>query len=138
MEPFSAEWAAALERELAVDDEDARAAGRWRASLLFVQDAEGREATERSVFLDLAHGSRRAVRQALPDDHRRAHLAVAAPPRVWRRVISGDLDPASAFVGGELRLLRGSLFALLPHLGAARALLACARRIPTPLEPLGR
>jgi len=129
VELFSAEWAVALERELTADEGYSRAAARWKGALLFVLEPTGAD-QQRSVFLDLVHGSARAVRPALPQDQRAASVAVAAPPEVWRRVMSGALEPGTALLGGHLRLVRGSLFSLLPHLEAARALLACARRIP--------
>jgi hypothetical protein len=107
---FSAEWAAALERELGADPDYRRTAATWHGSLLFLllPDAARGVPEERALFLDLDHGSTRAVRPALPDDPGRARL----------------------------RLARGSLFSLLPHLEAARRLLACAQRVgagaPTP------
>ncbi len=131
MELFSGEWAAALERELAADRDYGRIAARWRGSLLFVQEADHRGG-ERSLFLDLVNGAPRTIRPAGAEDQRAATVAVAAPSEVWRHVLSGRLEPAGALVGGQLRLVRGSMFSLLPHLAAARALLVCAQRIPLP------
>jgi putative sterol carrier protein len=128
---FTAPWAAALERELAADEAYQRAAANWSGSLLFVLEpdrARGIEA-ERRVFLDLDHGNARAVRPALPGDEREARFRLGAPAATWVEVLEGELEPATAVMSGRLRLERGSLFSLLPHLEAARRLLACARRV---------
>jgi putative sterol carrier protein len=128
---FSSDWAAALERELAGDDDFRRHAGSWRASLLLVLEADDfhgiRE--ERVLFLDLAHASGHAVRPALPGDDRAARVRVAGPAAAWLDVLGGGLDPSTALMSGRLRLERGSLFSLLPHLEAARRLFAAARRV---------
>jgi putative sterol carrier protein len=128
---FSAPWAAALERELAGDEAYRRAASGWSGSLLFVLEADPARGPgeERRLFLDLAHGSARAVRPALPDDERQARFRLAAPPATWLQLLDGGLEPAGAVLSGRLRLERGSLFSLLPHLEAARRLLACAQRV---------
>lgn len=128
---FTAPWAAVLERELAVDQDYRRAAANWSGSLLFVLEADfarGVDA-ERRLFLDLDHGLARAVRPALPGDEREARFRLAAPAAIWLQVLEGELEPAAAVMSGRLRLERGSLFSLLPHLEAARRLLACARRV---------
>jgi putative sterol carrier protein len=128
---FTAPWAAALERELAGDEAYRRAAAGWSGSLLFVLEADPARGPgeERRLFLDLAHGNARAVRPALPDDERQARFRLAAPPAAWLQILEGGLDPAGAVLSGRLRLERGSLFSLLPHLEAARRLLACAQRV---------
>jgi putative sterol carrier protein len=128
---FTAPWAEALERELAADADYRRAAAGWNGTLLFVLEADfarGIEA-ERRLFLDLDHGNARTVRPALPADEREARYRLAAPAAVWLQVLEGELEPAGAVMSGRLRLERGSLFSLLPHLEAARRLLACARRV---------
>jgi putative sterol carrier protein len=128
---FTAPWAEALERELGADADYRRAAAGWNGTLLFVLGADfarGIEA-ERRLFLDLDHGNARAIRPALPADEREARYRLAAPAAVWLQVLEGELEPAGAVMSGRLKLERGSLFSLLPHLEAARRLLACARRV---------
>ncbi len=128
---FSAEWAAALERELGADPDYRRTAASWHGSLLFLLLADPAHGVpeERALFLDLDHGSTRAVRPALPDDPGRARFHLVAPAPVWIELLEGAIEPAAALMGGRLRLARGSLFSLLPHLEAARRLLACAQRV---------
>lgn len=128
---FTAAWAAELERELTASEEYRRAAAGWKGTLLFTLEPEpdfGVPA-ERRLFLDLAHGSPRAGRPALPQDPAAASHELSAAAAVWRDLLEGRLEPGAAIMGGRLRLQRGSLFSLLPHLAAARALLACAQRV---------
>lgn len=128
---FTGPWAEALERELAVDEAYRRAAAGWSGSLLFVLEAEPARGLfePRRLFLDLAHGNARALRPALPGDDREARFHLVAPAAIWLQVLDGGLEPAPAVMSGRLRLERGSLFSLIPHLEAARRLLACARRV---------
>lgn len=130
-ELFSEVWAAALERELALDAGYRRAAANWQGSLLFAldEDASLGVAGSRVLYLDLAHGNARAVRPAIDGDERAARYRLAAPAGVWVDLLEGDLDAGSALMSGRLRLEKGSLFSLLPHLDAAKRLLAAARRV---------
>lgn len=128
---FTQPWAAALERELAASDVYRRAAAGWRGSLLFALEPDPALgfAAERLLFLDLLHGSARAIRPALPQDRSAATFALTGAAAVWLDLLDRRLEAGAALLGGKLRLTRGSLFQLLPHLAAARALLECAQRV---------
>ncbi len=134
---FSAGWATALERELTASETYRRAAAGWKGSLLFHLEPDPALGfdDERLVFLDLLHGSARAVRPALPQDRAAATFALAGPAAVWLDLLDGRLEAGTALLGGKLRLTRGSLFSLLPHLAAARALLECAQRVGSGRRP---
>ena len=130
-ELFSETWATALERELAGDAEYRSAAANWHGSLLFVleEDPSLGVAGRRVLFLDLAHGNARAVRPALDGDDRAARYRLVAPAAIWVELLEGDLEAGTALMSGKVRLEKGSLFSLLPHLDAAKRLLAAARRV---------
>lgn len=130
-ELFSHSWAAALERVLTGSDDYRRAAAGWKGTLLFTLEADPARGfpAERLLFLDLLHGSPRAIRPALPQDIGVASFALNGPAAVWLDLLEGRLEAGTALMGGKLRLTRGSLFQLLPHLAAARALLECAKRV---------
>lgn len=134
-ELFGPEWAERLERELAANEPYRAAAASWKGSLAFALQPDGTPGfpASRGLFLDLAHGSCRAARPALPGDLESASFCLSGPAAVWLRLLSGDLEPGAALMGGGLKLIRGSFFSLLPHLRAAQALLECARLVPTHL-----
>lgn len=136
-ELFSPAWAAALERELAASEVYRRAAAGWKGSLLFALEPDPALgfSTGRQLFLDLLHGSARAIRPALPEDRAAASFALAGAAAVWLDLLEGRLQAGTALMGGKLRLTRGSLFQLLPHLAAARALLECAQRVGSGRTP---
>jgi putative sterol carrier protein len=54
----------------------------------------------------------------------------------WKALMADGLDPVMAIVRGRLRLT-GSLATIIRHVNAARALVDCARAVPTtfPDEP---
>ena len=132
---FGQSWAERLERELAANEPYRAAAAAGKGSLAFSLQPDGTPGfpASRELFLDLAHGSCRAVRPALPGDVENATFCLSGPAAVWLRLLGGDLEPGAALMGGGLKLTRGSLFSLLPHLKAAQALLECARLVPTSL-----
>jgi putative sterol carrier protein len=136
-ELFGPEWAERLERELAANEPYRAAAASWKGSLAFSLQPDGTPGFEagRGLFLDLAHGSCRAARPALPGDLESATFCLSGPAAVWLRLLVGELEPGAALMGGGLKLVRGSFFSLLPHLRAAQALLECARLVPTYVPP---
>ncbi len=138
LELFGSAWAARLERELAGSERYRDAAARWRGALVFQlePDGSGGFTGRRALFLDLAHGSCRAARPALAGDLAAADFTLSAPAGVWLRLLDGEIEPGSALLGGGLKLVRGSMFSLLPHLAAAKELLECARLVPTAPEAL--
>ena len=127
---FGPAWAERLERELKSSEPFRSAAAGWKGSLVFVLEDGERGADTRAVFIDLAHGGGVRVRPALPRDLAEANFRVDGGAAAWTRLLRGDLDPAKALAGGELRLTRGSFFSLLPRLGAAKELFRCAQRVP--------
>lgn len=136
-ELFGPEWAERLERELAANEPYRAAAASWKGSLAFSLQPDGTPGfpASRGLFLDLAHGSCRAARPALPGDLESATFCLSGPAAVWLRLLAGELEPGAALMGGGLKLVRGSFFSLLPHLRAAQALLECARLVPTYVPP---
>jgi putative sterol carrier protein len=131
-ELFGSAWAERLERELTASETYRAAAASWKGSLAFVLLPDGSPGfpEKRELFLDLAHGSLRAVRPALPGDTSTATFCLQGGAATWRRLLHGDLTPGAAVMGGGLKLVRGSMFSLLPHLAAAHALFECARAVP--------
>ncbi len=131
-ELFGAAWAERLERELEASTSYRAAASSWTGSLAFVLLPDGSPgfSDRRELFLHLTHGNARSVRPALAGDTARATFCLQGPAATWRRLLTGDLEPGAAVMGGGLKLVRGSMFSLFPHLKAAQALFECARAVP--------
>ena len=120
-ELFGPEWAERLERELGTNEPYRAAAAAWKGSWRSPSCPTARPAFRPAVALsDLAHGSCRAARPALPGDIENATFCLTGPAAVWLRLLSGALEPGVALMGGGLKLTRGSLFSLLPHLEQPR------------------
>jgi putative sterol carrier protein len=50
---------------------------------------------------------------------------------VWKQVVAGALDAVVAVSMGKLKLVKGSLTTLMMQTKAAKALVQCARSVPT-------
>lgn len=82
-----------------------------------------------AVEFDLSHGTCSAVR-VLEPSAATAPFVLRASYAVWKRIVHGALDPVMAVALRQVTL-RGSLSTLMLHAGAAKALVACARLVPT-------
>lgn len=127
-EVFTDEWSRACCRALNERPNYASVAADWRHAVVLVMGADpalGIDA-ERAVFLDLYEGACRGTRVATAEDRASAPFVLRAEAESWRHILSGDTDPVSAAMRGELRLERGSLMALAMYAPAAREMLAAA------------
>lgn len=125
-ELFSQSWAEGLGAELLSSAAYRQAAAGWEGSLALVSLQDG---GERAVFLDLWHGDCRSARLAVSDDLDVADYVLAADLPVWQKVLRGELEPIFALMAGKLKLRRGSLARLTPHVLAARELVRAAARV---------
>lgn len=125
---FSTTWSAALAAELA-SPAYRQAAAAWEGSLALI--AARADSTDLAIFLDLWHGECRAARPGTPDDLATADFVLRAELETWKKVLRGELDPLLGIMSGKLKLQRGSLAKLTPHVAAARELVRAAARVPT-------
>jgi putative sterol carrier protein len=131
-EPFSQPWADALRAVVEGDADYRRAAAGWTLPLAMVLEPtpalgipEGR-AVELALERGRCHDARAIAPSAVTAD-----LVLAGAYPAWKAIVRGALDPVTAVTTGRLTLARGSLVTLMTQMGAARALVACARRVPT-------
>ena len=128
-EVFSEAWVLAWADELKKSEPYRQAAATWEGSIaLRVQeDAEG---MRRAVFLDLRHGE--CLEAKLADDAAldAADFLLGASEEAWKKVLDGNLEPIFGLMTGQLKLERGSLAALTPHMAASKELVAAATRVP--------
>jgi putative sterol carrier protein len=138
-EIMSEAWAAAWGEALNASAAYREAAAGWEGAVVIAVRAEPARGIEaRAVFLDLQHGACRAARAARPGDEAAARYALSADAGTWARILSGALDPLQAVMGGALELTKGSVMSLLPHVAAAKELVAVARAVqgsPPPSWP---
>ncbi len=135
---FSAPWIEAWADELRRSESYRRAAAAWEGSLVFrLGDATPPPASgERAVFLDLWHGECRQARFASAGDLADAEYIIEADLPVWKGLLQGRAQPLMALMTGKLRLKRGSLSSLMPHVQASQELVAAAGRVPTDFSQL--
>lgn len=122
---FSRHGIAVLGDALAASEAYRKAAADWEGSLLLEARGDD-EGGIVAVFLDLRHGDCRAARLAEAADRERADYIISAPRATWSKLFDGSLDPVTALFNGRLRLERGRILDLAPHLGAARQLIDVA------------
>jgi putative sterol carrier protein len=121
---FSRDGLVAWRRHLEATPEFARAARGWSGTLVL---REG-DATDRArrAWVALADGAITEMRQGTVADEAAAEFVLAASIATWEALVAGERELATAALAGELRLEVGSVLRLLPHIGAAAALLRAA------------
>lgn len=127
---FTRRWAEAWCRAVNEDPDCARWGAAWEGVVSLC--APGGAGP--GVALDLHRGRCRrawAFAAGLPDE---VEVAFSAEPDAWDRLLRGNEDPVVGLMRGSLRLERGSLMALLPHMAGARALVSAARRARAALD----
>lgn len=129
--PFTQAWADALHDAINADPAYRAAAARWTWPVALVLEATpdlGYPA-ECIVEFDLDRGTCTAVRM-IERAALGAPFVLSASYAVWKRIVRGALDPVMAVALKQVAL-QGSLSTLMLHAGAAKALVACARTVPT-------
>ena len=127
---FTHDWALSLGAALESSPLYREAARRWEGAVCLERtSAPDDPAPSGAVFLDLAHGHCHAARVATAADHQQARYVISGPLTAWLTVLRGDEAPTVALMRGHLRLAKGMLPMLLPHIGAASALVDVARTI---------
>jgi len=129
--PFTQAWADAV-RDIINDDAHYRAVAAdwsWPVALVLEAIPEFGYASDAAVRFALDRGTCTAA--AVVDSARLdAPFVLRARYAVWKRIVLGITDPVIALLLRQVTLT-GSLSTLMLHAGAAKALVACARRVPT-------
>jgi putative sterol carrier protein len=125
---FSDEWARAC--ALAINDNLAyrAAAATWEGAIL-LHIAAPDPGSERRVWLDLWRGECREARSGTTTDEDAARYILSGDRTTWQQVLSGATAPIMAIMMGRLRITKGSLAELLPHVESAKQLVASAASI---------
>jgi putative sterol carrier protein len=118
---FSVEGIAAWRARLDNSDAFRRAARGWSGSVLLVEQTASDQ--HRSTYIEVADGALAQSRLATHSDISGAEFVLEASADTWQGLVRGELDLIAAALKGMLRLERGSVFRLIPHAGAASAML---------------
>lgn len=131
LRPFTPEWADALCVAVNASETYRVVAARWTwpVALVLTHDASLGFPHDTAVVLTLEHGRCKAVK-VVEGKHARAPFIFRAPYRHWKRIVRGEADAIIAVVKGEVAFT-GSMSALMLHSRAAKALVECARAVPT-------
>ena len=135
-ELFTHDWAVSLGTALNASSLYREAARRWEGAVCLEctpapgGEGHGPSASKVAVYLDLLHGHCRVARVATPADYGQARYVISGPLAAWLTVLRGDETSTVALMRGHLRLAKGLLPMLLPHVGAANALVEVARTVP--------
>lgn len=127
---FSPAWADALRQAVNTDATYRDAAAKWTNPVALVVEPGDGLAGGAAVQVDLAAGTCQGAESLAPESVT-ASFVLSAGLAHWRQILDGDADPIAAVAKGDVRLTRGSLGTLMLNARSAKALLACARQIPT-------
>lgn len=139
VEVFSEAWATRLGVALRTSDTYRHAARTWEGAVVLdwsdapsasseVTSADS-SAAQRGVYLDLQHGDCRAARLATQADYEHARFVLSADHEGWDMLLTGRIAPTMAILRGKLKVLKGSVGALMPHAQAASELVRVAQGI---------
>ena len=131
LRPFTSQWAAAFADAINRSPAYREAAAEWRWPLALVLEAapDLGYPTTTALVADLFEGTCRDAR-ILDGDAPDVPFVIRGPYPSWKALLAAGADPVTAIVTGKLRLA-GSLTTIIRHVAAARALVACARHVPT-------
>ncbi|MDH4348547.1 MAG: SCP2 sterol-binding domain-containing protein, partial [Gemmatimonadota bacterium] len=128
LEVFSDAWARAC--AVAINDNPSyrAAAVTWEGSILLHIVASD-PGSERRVYLDLWRGECREARSGTATDEDAARYILAGDHAAWHQVLTGVTAPIMAIMMGKLRITKGSLAELLPHVESAKQLVVSAASV---------
>lgn len=129
--PFTQPWADALREAINGDAAYRAAAANWTWPVALVLDAapDLGYADDCAVEFGLDRGTCTSA-QAMAPSAVTAPFVLRAPYATWKRIVRGVTDPVMAIALKQVTL-QGSLSTLMMQAGAAKALVACARTVPT-------
>jgi putative sterol carrier protein len=130
--PFTQEWAESYCEAINSDEAFREEAGRWNWPIAFILEATPTLGYPSEVAVELVlkagkcNGGRvvNARKTSVPYQLKGSYAT-------WKLLVTGELDPVTAVMKGELTLVRGTVTALMMHARTARALIGCARKVPT-------
>jgi putative sterol carrier protein len=131
LRPFSDEWAESFRAAIDEDADYRVAAKDWTWPVAFILNAAPALGYENDIAVQFAldRGSCRSA-AIVPASAVTAPFVFRADFPIWKQMAEGTLDPLVAVARRQVTLV-GALTTLMLHSKAAKALVACAQRVPT-------
>lgn len=126
---FSDSWAQACAGAINGSAAYRQAARTWEGAIMLVMLPE-QAGGELRIWLDLWHGECRAARAATAEDESASRYILTGSRGIWRQVLEGRLPPLMALMTGRLKVAKGSLGDLVPHVASAKELVVAASSVP--------
>ena len=128
---FTQPWADSLKDAINGDPAYRAVAGTWTWPVVLTLDATPAfgYADPVAILFELDRGTCTSAR-LVPASTAAAPFVLRASYAVWKKVVRGITDPVMAIALRQIAL-QGSLSTLMLHASAAKALVACARIVPT-------
>ena len=124
------EWVKALMAEVNNSDGYKKAAKDWEGDFYFVISKSPGFAQDTHLYLDLWHGECREAFAAEDSSVKSPAFVLSAPSPVWKRVLSGKLDPIRGLMSRQLKL-KGNMMKVMKAPKAATELVAAAKLVDT-------
>lgn len=130
----SAEWLSELENKLNTDAHYNAVAKRWEGDLLFDIRPAGSLAEPLLMYLDLWHGTCRAVEyDPDPARHPKPTFILTSPYDNFTAILLGKLDPMTAMMTSKLKV-SGSLAYMMRNVPTVLDFVRCAREVTTDIK----
>jgi len=124
------EWLQAFKEAVNRSEAYARAAKSWEGDFYFVITPEGRLRQPLYLYVDLWHGTCREAYLVENPDEKQPAYRLKAPPRVWKKIITRELDPIKGILTRQLQL-EGDIMQVMRNVKAAQELVNCVAQVPT-------
>ncbi|MBC8331638.1 MAG: SCP2 sterol-binding domain-containing protein [Anaerolineae bacterium] len=126
----SAEWLEALKAKLNSDEKYARVARNWEGDIMFNIEPGGGFAESLQLYIDLWHGTCRAVFVVDPakDTELNPAYILSAPYDNFTRILDNQLDPMQAMITRKLRV-QGSMSYMMRNVPVVLDFVRCAQEL---------
>lgn len=124
------EWLQALKDQLNDSEAYAHAAKNWEGDFYFIVTPEGDLRKSMYLYMDLWHGECRSARVVDDPSEENPAFRMKAPPRIWKKIVTRQLDPIQGLMTRQLQL-QGNMMQIMSSIKAAQELVECVTRVPT-------
>lgn len=125
-------WLSAFKERLAASETFKKGAKSFRGSMAFALLPEADKGVEpRGMVLDLADGALRKGEIIQGPGPYEADYVIRGTGPNWKKLLSKEIFPVPAIMGGQLQLVKGNAMGLMTQMGSLQSLLDEAGAVPT-------